>query len=103
LITGTVPREAVGAGADAAGVFHELLKEGFCARGGDGVNASDEAGLVERKGHDVHVVRVRAEYEITKPADMEWRAFTSTRAQESLKMHLVPSRRPFSLDRHRIY
>jgi len=40
------------------------------------VNASDEAGLVERMGHDVHVVLgSERNMKITKPADMELARF----------------------------
>ena len=42
----------------------------------DGVNASDEAGLVERLGHDVHVVLgSERNMKITRPADMELARF----------------------------
>ena len=42
----------------------------------DGVNASDEAGLVERMGHDVHVVLgSERNIKITKPADMDLARF----------------------------
>jgi len=40
------------------------------------VNASDEAGLVERLGHDVHVVLgSERNLKITKPADMDLARF----------------------------
>ena len=42
-----------GAGADAAGFDAALLREAFARAAADGVTASDEAGLVERLGHDV--------------------------------------------------
>ena len=42
----------------------------------DGVNASDEAGLVERIGHEVHVVQgSERNIKITKPADMDLARF----------------------------
>jgi 2-C-methyl-D-erythritol 4-phosphate cytidylyltransferase len=40
------------------------------------VNASDEAGLVERIGHDVHVVLgSERNIKITRPADMDLARF----------------------------
>ena len=40
------------------------------------MNASDEAGLVERLGHNVHVVLgSERNMKITKPADMELARF----------------------------
>ncbi len=54
----------------------KLLKEAFARAEADGVNASDEAGLVERMGHDVHVVLgSERNMKITKPADMELARF----------------------------
>ena len=42
----------------------------------DGATASDEAGLVERMGHDVHVVLgSERNIKITRPADMELARF----------------------------
>jgi 2-C-methyl-D-erythritol 4-phosphate cytidylyltransferase len=48
----------------------------FARAEADGVNASDEAGLVERIGHDVHVVLgSERNIKITRPADMELARF----------------------------
>ena len=71
LITGTIPRERIVL-AQTPQVFHtKLLKEAFARAAADGVNASDEAGLVERLGHDVHVVHgTERNIKITKPSDM---------------------------------
>jgi len=76
LITGTVPRERVVL-AQTPQVFEtKLLKEAFAAAEEDGVNASDEAGLVERVGHEVYVVLgSERNIKITKPADMELARF----------------------------
>jgi 2-C-methyl-D-erythritol 4-phosphate cytidylyltransferase len=53
-----------------------LLKEAFAKAATDGVNASDEAGLVERLGHDVHVVHgTEGNIKITRPSDMELARF----------------------------
>ena len=76
LITATVPRERVVL-AQTPQVFEtRLLKEAFAGAEEDGVNASDEAGLVERLGHEVHVVHgSERNLKITKPADMELARF----------------------------
>ena len=76
LITNTVPRERIVL-AQTPQVFDtRLLKEAFARAEADGVNASDEAGLVERLGHDVHVVHgSERNIKITKPADMELARF----------------------------
>jgi len=76
LITCTVPRERVVL-AQTPQVFEtRLLKEAFAGAEEDGVNASDEAGLVERLGHEVHVVHgSERNIKITRPADMELARF----------------------------
>jgi 2-C-methyl-D-erythritol 4-phosphate cytidylyltransferase len=76
LITATIPRERVVL-AQTPQVFRtSLLREAFARGREDGVTASDEAGLVERIGHDVHVV-VGSErnLKITRPGDMELAEF----------------------------
>lgn len=76
LITATIPRERVVL-AQTPQVFRaSLLREAFARARQDGVSASDEAGLVERMGHDVHVV-VGSErnLKITRPGDLELAEF----------------------------
>ena len=76
LITATIPRERVVL-AQTPQVFHaSLLLEAFARAHEDGVKASDEAGLVERLGRDVHVV-VGSErnLKITRPGDLELAEF----------------------------
>jgi len=76
LVTATIPRERVVL-AQTPQVFRaSLLLEAFARARQDGVTASDEAGLVERLGRDVHVV-VGAErnLKITRPGDMELAEF----------------------------
>jgi len=76
LITATIPRERVVL-AQTPQVFRAaLLLEAFARARQDGVAASDEAGLVERMGRDVHVV-VGSErnLKITRPGDMELAEF----------------------------
>jgi len=76
LVTATVPRERVVL-AQTPQVFEtKLLQEAFRSAEEDGVNASDEAGLVERLGHEVRVVHgSERNIKITKPADMELARF----------------------------
>ena len=76
LITGTIPRERVVLAQTPQVFATRLLKEAFARALADGVNASDEAGLVERLGHDVHVVLgSERNMKITKPADMDLARF----------------------------
>jgi len=76
LITGTIPRERVVLAQTPQAFSTKLLKEAFARAQADGVTASDEAGLVERLGHNVHVVLgSERNIKITKPADMELALF----------------------------
>jgi 2-C-methyl-D-erythritol 4-phosphate cytidylyltransferase len=76
LITATIPRERVVLAQTPQAFSTMLLKEAFARAQADGVNASDEAGLVERLGHDVHVVLgSERNIKITKPADMNLARF----------------------------
>jgi 2-C-methyl-D-erythritol 4-phosphate cytidylyltransferase len=76
LITATIPRERVVL-AQTPQVFRaSLLLEAFARARQDGVSASDEAGLVERIGHDVHVVAgSERNLKITRPGDMQLAEF----------------------------
>ena len=83
LITGTVPRERVVLAQTPQAFSTKLLKEAFARAEADGVNASDEAGLVERMGRDVHVVLgSERNLKITKPADMELARFYLERERQ---------------------
>jgi 2-C-methyl-D-erythritol 4-phosphate cytidylyltransferase len=76
LIIGTIPRERVVLAQTPQAFATKLLKEAFARGQADGVSASDEAGLVERMGHDVHVVLgSERNMKITKPADMDLAKF----------------------------
>jgi 2-C-methyl-D-erythritol 4-phosphate cytidylyltransferase len=76
LIVGTIPRERVVLAQTPQAFATKLLKEAFARAQADGVSASDEAGLVERMGHDVHVVLgSESNMKITKPADMDLARF----------------------------
>jgi 2-C-methyl-D-erythritol 4-phosphate cytidylyltransferase len=76
LITATIPRERLVLAQTPQVFATKLLKEAFARAAADGVNASDEAGLVERIGREVHVVLgSERNIKITKPADMELAKF----------------------------
>jgi 2-C-methyl-D-erythritol 4-phosphate cytidylyltransferase len=75
-ITGTIPRELVVLAQTPQGFKAALLREAFERAQRDGVNASDEAGLVERLGHEVYVVHgSERNIKITRPADMDLARF----------------------------
>jgi 2-C-methyl-D-erythritol 4-phosphate cytidylyltransferase len=72
LITGTIPRERIVLAQTPQAFATKLLKEAFARAEADGVSASDEAGLVERLGINVHVVLgSERNMKITRPADMD--------------------------------
>jgi 2-C-methyl-D-erythritol 4-phosphate cytidylyltransferase len=76
LIVGTMPRERVVLAQTPQAFPLKLLKEALARAQADGVSASDEAGLVERIGHDVHVVLgSESNMKITRPADMDLARF----------------------------
>ena len=76
LITATIPRERIVLAQTPQGFRFVLLKEAFSRAQQDCVIASDEAGLVERLGHDVHVVLgSERNIKITHPADMDLARF----------------------------
>jgi 2-C-methyl-D-erythritol 4-phosphate cytidylyltransferase len=76
LVTATIPRERVVL-AQTPQVFEAaLLREAFARAAADGFTASDEAGLVERLGHDVFVVLgSERNLKITRPGDLELAEF----------------------------
>ena len=76
LITATIPRERVVLAQTPQAFATKLLKEAFARAQADGVNASDEAGLVERMGRNVYVVLgSERNIKITRPADMNLARF----------------------------
>jgi 2-C-methyl-D-erythritol 4-phosphate cytidylyltransferase len=76
LVTATVPRERIVLAQTPQAFAHALLKDAFARAEQDGVTASDEAALVERLGHPVHVVQgSERNIKITRPADMELARF----------------------------
>ncbi len=85
LITATIPRERVVLAQTPQVFATKLLKEAYARAEVDQVSASDEAGLVERLGHDVHVVLgSERNIKITKPADMELARFYLQRERAKL-------------------
>ncbi len=76
LILTTIPRERVVL-AQTPQVFDAaLLRMAFARATADGISASDEAGLIERLGHDVHVVLgSERNLKITRPGDLELAEF----------------------------
>jgi len=85
LILTTIPRERIVL-AQTPQVFDAaLLRTAFERAAADGITASDEAGLVERLGHDVHVVMgSERNLKITRPGDLELAEFylAQERAQQ---------------------
>src|SRR5207245_2546082 len=76
LIIMTIPRERVVLAQTPQAFSTKLIKEAFARAASDGVTASDEAGLVERLGHNVHVVLgSERNIKITKPAEMDLARF----------------------------
>jgi 2-C-methyl-D-erythritol 4-phosphate cytidylyltransferase len=76
LITSTIPRERIVLAQTPQAFQYELIRDAFRAGQKDGITASDEAGLVERLGHDVYVVQgSERNLKITRPADMDLARF----------------------------
>src|SRR6202043_1346883 len=83
LITATIPRERVVLAQTPQAFSTKLLKEAFARAQADGASASDDAGLVERLGHEGHVVLgSERNMKITKPADMELARFYLERVRK---------------------
>jgi len=80
LITATIPRERVVLAQTPQAFESALLREAFARAAADGFTASDEAALVERLGHKVHVVLgSERNLKITKPGDLEIAEFYLSR------------------------
>ena len=76
LITATIPRERIVLAQTPQAFRANLLRDAYELAGRDDFNASDEAGLVERLGHDVYVVAGSARnLKVTRPGDMELARF----------------------------
>jgi 2-C-methyl-D-erythritol 4-phosphate cytidylyltransferase len=76
LITATIPREKLVLAQTPQAFHYSLLLEAFRSAQQAGINASDEAGLVERLGHDVYaVLGSERNLKITRPADLDLARF----------------------------
>lgn len=76
LITSTIPRERVVLAQTPQAFSFALLREAFARAQQDGITASDESGLVERLGQEVHVVLgSERNLKITRPADLDLARF----------------------------
>jgi 2-C-methyl-D-erythritol 4-phosphate cytidylyltransferase len=76
LITATIPRERVVLAQTPQVFAAALLREALARATADGFTGSDEAGLVERLGHDVYVVQgSERNIKITRPGDLELAEF----------------------------
>ncbi len=97
LISTTIPRERIVL-AQTPQVFRTaLLREAFARAAQDDVHASDEAGLVERLGHAVHVVTgAESNLKITRPADMDLARFYLAQEREK---EIKRGSQPVSLER----
>jgi 2-C-methyl-D-erythritol 4-phosphate cytidylyltransferase len=76
LITATIPRERIVLAQTPQVFSTRLLREAYTLAERDEVTASDEAALVERLGHTVHVVLGSGRnLKITRPSDMALAGF----------------------------
>jgi 2-C-methyl-D-erythritol 4-phosphate cytidylyltransferase len=76
LITATIPRERIVLAQTPQAFRTQLLRDAYAMAARDGLSASDEAGLVERLGHDVYVVGGSPRnLKVTRPGDMELARF----------------------------
>jgi 2-C-methyl-D-erythritol 4-phosphate cytidylyltransferase len=86
LVTATIPRERIVLAQTPQAFRTALLREAFAKAAADGFTASDEAGLVERLGHDVHVVLgSERNLKITRPGDFELAEFYLTQERAEMK------------------
>jgi 2-C-methyl-D-erythritol 4-phosphate cytidylyltransferase len=87
LITATIPRERIVL-AQTPQVFDAvILREAFARAAADGFTASDEAALVERLGHNVHVVLgSERNLKITRPGDLEIAEFYLSRERRAAEV-----------------
>ena len=76
LITATIPREKLVLAQTPQAFHYSLLRDAFRSAQEDGITASDEAGLVERLGHQVYaVLGSERNLKITRPADLDLARF----------------------------
>ena len=79
IVSSTVPRERVVHAQTPQGARFHLLKRAFDEAAHDGFAGTDESGLLERAGIEVHVVAGSARnFKITQPGDLELAEFYLT-------------------------
>jgi 2-C-methyl-D-erythritol 4-phosphate cytidylyltransferase len=86
LISATIPRERIVLAQTPQVFSYALLRDAFRKAQEDGINASDEAAIVERFGHDVFVVLgSERNLKITRPADMDLARFYLEQERQGVK------------------
>jgi 2-C-methyl-D-erythritol 4-phosphate cytidylyltransferase len=86
LISATIPRERIVLAQTPQVFSYTLLRDAFRKAQEDGINASDEAALIERLGHDVFVVLgSERNLKITRPADMDLARFYLGQERQGVK------------------
>ena len=86
LISATIPRERIVLAQTPQVFSYALLRDAFRKAQEDGINASDEAALVERLGHDVFVVLgSERNLKITRPSDMDLARFYLEQERQAMK------------------
>jgi 2-C-methyl-D-erythritol 4-phosphate cytidylyltransferase len=86
LISATIPRERIVLAQTPQVFSYTLLRDAFRKAQEDGINASDEAALVERMGHDVFVVLgSERNLKITRPADVDLARFYLEQERQGVK------------------
>src|SRR5579862_5752862 len=86
LISATIPRERIVLAQTPQVFSYTLLRDAFRKAQEDGINASDEAALVERMGHDVFVVLgSERNLKITRPADVDLARFYLEQERQAVK------------------
>jgi 2-C-methyl-D-erythritol 4-phosphate cytidylyltransferase len=86
LISATIPRERIVLAQTPQVFSYALLRDAFRKAQEDDVNASDEAAVVERFGHDVFVVLgSERNLKITRPSDMDLARFYLEQERQLVK------------------
>jgi 2-C-methyl-D-erythritol 4-phosphate cytidylyltransferase len=86
LISATIPRERIVLAQTPQVFSYVLLRDAFRKAQEDDVNASDEAAVVERFGHDVFVVLgSERNLKITRPSDMDLARFYLEQERQLVK------------------
>ena len=87
LISATIPRERIVLAQTPQAFSYALLRDAFRKAQDDDVNASDEAAVVERFGHEVFVVLgSERNLKITRPLDMDLARFYLEQERQTVKL-----------------